>query len=508
LDGALDAPRLGFTTTGGRSDFRVLFVTPPSAGQANPLLSIASEVAGRKNVAVWFSSAGNITPGSGLVARCEKISWRPYTEENAIDNNYADPVKYGSLRAGPLNPAGMRVIIDMVFSVDRVKRDYGRVSALIKEIAPDVMVIDWMAAGAIDAAIAAGVRFIVSIPGLPSSVLAGYLPPGFPSPGSGLRKKMSPDENRKNNEYRRACLVACGKQLLRYRRLRETLGSNAENYYDAGSRAEAILCYSLFEIEYPFPVPRTLHMLGAIAPASSELSDENPVLRRWLENQSSVVLVSFGTLAHFSSAEARALARAVNSISDFSGVLWKLSRRDEALLAQSGFTFNENVHIEPWFSSQHALMQHPGIRAVICHGGANTVHEALYHGKAVLIVPLWLDCHDMAARLLDSGAGVATAGEIRSDDIAHGVARILSFSGYSESAVNISELMRKAGGRKAAADIICSLAPAVSLCLVRPLPDGVFSHKFSVVATEASIDERARGIQQPNRRITRRGNVL
>jgi polyene glycosyltransferase len=453
----VSAPGSSPGTVGSRPGFKVLFVTPPSAGQANPLLAIAGEVSGREGATVWFSSAGNSHPDSGLIGNCKQIFWRPYTEDDVVLNKYHDPVSYRALRAGPLNPMAMRVIIDMVLSVDRARRDHERISAVIREIMPDIMVIDWMVAGAIDAAIAAGVRFVMSIPGLPSSVLWERLPPGFPSPGSGLHLTMSQAERKKNLEYRRSCFATYGEQLLQYRRMRETLGIGAKNYYEA-SKAEAILCYSLWGIEYPFPVPETLHMLGAIAPVSPDPSGESPAVEHWIGDQSSVVFVTFGTLARFTSAEIRELALAVNSLSDYSSVLWKVNRRDETLLARGEVTLRESVRVESWLSSQHAVMRHPNIRAVICHGGANTVHEALYYGKAALIVPLWLDCHDMAARLLDSGAGLATAGQIRSKEIVQGTARILLSHGFSASAAEISRLMRKAGGRERAADIICALA--------------------------------------------------
>ena len=82
------------------------------------------------------------------------------------------------------------------------------------------------------------------------------------------------------------------------------IGSFAQ-YSDA---ATAIFCYSVFGLEYPFPVPRHLHLLGPMVPSASPTTrDRNDELLRWLDSHPSVIYVGLGTLVRLSQVQIKAL---------------------------------------------------------------------------------------------------------------------------------------------------------------------------------------------------------
>jgi UDP:flavonoid glycosyltransferase YjiC (YdhE family) len=89
--------------------------------------------------------------------------------------------------------------------------------------------------------------------------------------------------------------------------------------------------------------------------------------------------------------------------------------------------------------------------AVLCHGGLNTVSEALAHGLPVVAAPIRHDQPITAGRVAAAGAGVridfADAGP---DEIAKAVISVLDDPGYRLAAGRIAERFNRDGGVPAA----------------------------------------------------------
>ncbi len=105
-----------------------------------------------------------------------------------------------------------------------------------------------------------------------------------------------------------------------------------------------------------------------------------------------------------------------------------------------------------------ALLEH--VDCVVCHGGQNTVNEALAHGLPLVVSPLAFGTGWAVARqVVDAGAGVRvrsarlSAGELRA-----AVLEVLEDPRYREAARRLRASFEEAGGARAAADELELLA--------------------------------------------------
>jgi UDP:flavonoid glycosyltransferase YjiC (YdhE family) len=232
-------------------------------------------------------------------------------------------------------------------------------------------------------------------------------------------------------------------------------------YSDA---ATAIFCYSIFGLEYPFPVPRHLHFLGAMVPSPAPATQDckNDV-SRWLDGHRSVIYVCLGTLAQLSEVQIITLITAFKRLTSSHHILWKLPDAQQALLPPRDL-LPTNIRIEHWIPSQLGVLAHPNVRVFLTHGGGNGFHEGIYFGKPLLVMPFWLDCFDFAVRAVDSGVGLALdrPPAFTADEVAMKLERLLNVSRFHERAGYWGEQLRKAGGVHRAADLVWTMLDSVN----------------------------------------------
>src|SRR4029077_15385716 len=129
--------------------------------------------------------------------------------------------------------------------------------------------------------------------------------------------------------------------------------------------ATAIFCYSVFGLEYPFPVPRHLHLLGAMVPSNLPATqDTNDELSRWLDSHPSVIYVGLGTLVRLSHIQMTALISAFKRLGPNHHILWKLPDSQRALLPPREL-LPTNLRIEHWIPSQLGVLAHPNVRGFL-----------------------------------------------------------------------------------------------------------------------------------------------
>jgi len=93
--------------------------------------------------------------------------------------------------------------------------------------------------------------------------------------------------------------------------------------------------------------------------------------------------------------------------------------------------------------------------AVVTHGGHNTVCESLAHGLPLVLAPIRDDQPIVAEQVVRAGAGIRVRfSRVTSAELLTSVERVLSESGFRQSAVRIGESFKRAGGAMAAADLI------------------------------------------------------
>jgi len=110
------------------------------------------------------------------------------------------------------------------------------------------------------------------------------------------------------------------------------------------------------------------------------------------------------------------------------------------------------------YAPQEALIRNAA--AIVCHGGCQTIHEALYFGKPLVILPPSLaEPLELSRNVVRAGAGIIL--DYRSavsDNVRQAVETVLFDESFRRSAESLSRSLQKAGGLDLAAKSLERLA--------------------------------------------------
>ena len=173
------------------------------------------------------------------------------------------------------------------------------------------------------------------------------------------------------------------------------------------------ICPALPEIDYPFIIPKNVTPAGPILLPVRPVSEIDPELAAWLRSRPTI-LANLGTLAKLSVVDARELASGLRIVLDRHQnlqVLWKLKSKGvldkniSSILSQE--LASDRVRIKSWLTvDPHAILQTTSIIISVHHSGANSFYEATGAGIPQVVLPLWYDCYDFAARIEYLGIGI------------------------------------------------------------------------------------------------------
>ncbi|GHA43239.1 hypothetical protein GCM10010329_77580 [Streptomyces spiroverticillatus] len=454
----------------------VLFVSLPESGLVNPLLVLAAELARRGVPDLRFATdeprradVERLTAGSGVeFASLGEV----FSELSAVswpDEVYREVTQASRFKAH-------RAVVRQSYRPDLQAEKFKRLNSLVEKAKPALMVIDCVASFGVDVALTHGIPFVLSVPFLPTNVLTSLNPFGpsgtprdFPVPHSGLPYPMNFSQRVRNELFKYRTLgmffhPTMGKVLSEDARLRKEFGLPRPSPMTRVERAELILCNSVAELDYPFTVPDRMELVGAMVPPLPEAppGQDADGLANWLDAQSSVVYMGFGTITRLTREHVASLVEVARRLQDRHQVLWRLPAEQQHLLPAAG-TLPANLRIESWLPSQLDVLAHPNVRVFFTHGGGNGFNEGMYFGKPMVIRPLWVDCYDQAVRGQDLGLSLTLdrPRDVDPDDIVDKLTRVLGEPGFRERAERIGELQHAAGGRERAADLLLKL-PALS----------------------------------------------
>lgn len=452
----------------------ILFVSYAESGLLNPLLVLAEELSRRGVADLWFATdekarAEVEAAGVGSPVRFASLGGTesPMSAATWDDATYAEVTQRSRFRAHA-------AVIRHSFVPEARVEKYRALERVVAEVQPALLVVESMCQFGYELAITKGLPFVLSVPFVPSNVLTShvpfaksYTPRGFPVPHSGLPGAMTLRQRIENQLFRARTLAmytgrAMRETVARDNRVRAELGISREARQMMAriDHAERVLCYSVPELDYPFPVPEKVRLVGTMVPPLPQAPDDDG-LQAWLSEQKSVVYMGFGTITRLSRAEVAALVEVARRL-DGAGhqVLWKLPRAQQDLLPGE---LPENLRIESWVPSQLDVLAHPNVRAFFTHAGGNGYHEGLYFGKPLVVRPLWVDCDDQAVRGEDFGVSLTLdrPETVAVDDVLDKVTRVLDEPSFTARAEHVAGLLRAAGGRTAAADLLLGL-PALA----------------------------------------------
>src|SRR6185503_13744634 len=99
----------------------------------------------------------------------------------------------------------------------------------------------------------------------------------------------------------------------------------------------------------------------------------------------------------------------------------------------------------------------PHVQAVVCHGGFNTVVEALWHGVPLVIAPARLDQPVVADLVARAGAGLRVDWRSTPKELLSALRRVLAEPSFPAAARAVGASFATAGGAEAAAAHIVGL---------------------------------------------------
>jgi MGT family glycosyltransferase len=162
----------------------------------------------------------------------------------------------------------------------------------------------------------------------------------------------------------------------------------------------------------------------------------------WLDPARRHLLVTLGTLS--GPAGPRFFRTVIDAVADLGGELQAVLAAPPGEPAPPHILFAGHV-------PQLALLPH--LAAVVCHGGQNTVCEALAHGLPLVVTPMRHDQPIIARQVADAGAGIALRiDQLRATDLRRAVRAVLDDPSYRAAAGVVRDSFAAAGGASTAAD--------------------------------------------------------
>ncbi|MFF3247827.1 glycosyltransferase [Streptomyces sp. NPDC002870] len=382
---------------------KVLFVVPPLAGHVNPTVAVAAELTARGHRVAWTGPAEVL---SGLL---------PTRAALLASGDRDGPGGYGALHGRWRDLRGVAAL-RFLWEEALIPLAHGMmagVEAAVDAYGPDVLVVDQQAIAGAVIARRRGLPWVTS-----ATTTAEFTRPfaGFPKVGEWVADEIA------------GFLAACG----------------AQAGWDPRFSDRLVLVFSTPELLGEGEDGPDHHAF--VGPAlGSRPADASPFPWRRLDPVRRRVLVSLGTLnreagGRFYTAVLRAVERLADQVqlivaapADLVGPV----REDQVLLQE--------------YVPQLPLLPH--LDAVVCHGGHNTVCEALAHGLPLVVAPVRDDQPIVAQQVAAAGAGIRVRfGRPRADEIHTALSAVLDAPDHRRAARRIQASFAAAGGAAAAAD--------------------------------------------------------
>jgi UDP:flavonoid glycosyltransferase YjiC (YdhE family) len=378
---------------------RFLFVVPPLTGHVNPTTAVGAELAARGHHVAWAGYPAMLRPLLPDGARVFGVI------SDALDTRQrTERERWLALRGA----AALKFFWED-FVIPLSREMLPGVEAAVTEFAPDVVVADQQALAGAVAALRAGVAWATSAttPGELLDPLAS-----LPKVDQWVRDQMT-DFQRVSGLADPVDLRFSDQLVLAF--TTSALMGDVSGFGDA----------------YAF-----------VGPALSARPDRGSFLWEWLDPGRKHLLVSLGTLN--AAAGERFFAAAVEALAGLDEELQAVIVGPERSGAPPHLLFTDHV-------PQLALLPH--MSAVVCHGGHNTVCEALAHGLPLVVAPIKDDQPLIAQQVADAGAGLRVRfGRLRAAELGDAVRAVLDDPGYAAAARRIRDSFAAAGGAVAAAD--------------------------------------------------------
>ncbi|TYZ64314.1 hypothetical protein PybrP1_007531 [[Pythium] brassicae (nom. inval.)] len=439
----------------------VLFASVAIKGHALPLLRVAGAMQAR-GFRVSFA-----THESGKEwAAAHGV---PFLSAGAFPVS-ADDLR-AKLKAMTRDASTFRGILTMVSDiyVAAARPMYDALLPQLRECPPDLIVLDVATLGAQDLAHKLGVPYVVNSP----SVLfdLGSTPSYVPAWGTGYSVHMSLWQRCMNLLFPRLLSVALTPPFMQLNKVRWELELPPYRSQHDVFKGARVLLNTAFGLEHAQPLSPLVHAVGPILPLpeqanASRRHHAGSSLRSWLDAAPSgdsssssggggVVYLNLGTLAYIDAWQAQALLDGLLARLDEPPVrvLWVLPTDQRSVLPAD---LPPTLKVKsPSGVSSADVLAHPSVRLAVSHCGMVSAQEALVHRTPLLCIPFLVDQPDVAARVVDAGAGLALdKNALTAASVHRAAAALLANASYAQNAARVGRLLELAGGTSRAVEVI------------------------------------------------------
>ncbi|HEY6532231.1 MAG TPA: glycosyltransferase [Acidimicrobiales bacterium] len=309
-------------------------------------------------------------------------------------------------------------------------------AAAIAQVRPDAVVCSFFALGAMVAAEASGLPYVVTHANLYLLPVPGRTPAAM-----GLRPARGPIGRVRD----RAVLSFTGRMWKRGKAgLDEVRAEHGlaplDRFWDQAQHAELELVLAAEAFDFPGPLPDTVRYVGPVL-------EDPPWTDAWTAPAGDAPLILVGLSSTFQD-QADCLQRIIDGLATLdvrAVVTTGPTIEPDALRAPAGFSVVQSApHSE-------VLAQ---AAAVVTHGGHGTVMKSLAAGVPMLVLPHGRDQGDNAVRVTSRGAGLQLKRSASATAIAGAVRRLLDDPTYSEQARSLGEAIRREADVNRAADAL------------------------------------------------------
>jgi zeaxanthin glucosyltransferase len=379
---------------------KFLFVVPPLAGHLNPAVAVHHALVALGHEVAWVGPEGRLRPLVGPDTTVYPTGMRPYRGQ--LDRGMA-AVK--SLWTG--------------FVLPYAKFTLSTVETAVCGFAPDLVVVDQHA---------------------PAGVLAAHR--------QGLPWATLVPQSMELTRPLRVLPTVDGWVDAQLNGLWTSAGLPAREYVDPRWSPWLVLAFTTAALTGGYPLPEQVALVGPALGARP--GPDFPWT--FLAEDRRTVLVTVGTLAVDVATDfyARAVA-ALRPMGDT--VRAVIVAPPEQVPDPPG-----HVLVVPAVPMLDLL---PHLDAVVCHGGLNTVCEALAFGVPLVVAPIRHDQPTNAAQVESAGCGIrVNVDRVSPERLRAAVTSVLDEPSYRRAAGAARDSFRLAGGAAAAADLLASLARA------------------------------------------------
>jgi MGT family glycosyltransferase len=378
---------------------RILFVVPPLTGHINPTIAVGAELAARGHDVAWAGHPAALRSLLPQGARVFPVSG------DAFDGGVSDAPDH---RRPPRGPAAMKFVWETLI-MPLAHEMLPGVTNAVAQFAPHMVVADQQAIAGAVAARRAGTVWVTSA-STPGELLR---PPGMQEVEAWVGDQMT------------AFQLACGvtdPADLRFSDRLVLVFTTAALIGDTRG----------FGARYVFTGPALARRPAREASFPWE----------WLDPARRHLLVTLGTLS--GPAGPRFFRTVVDALADLGGELQAVLAAPPGQQAPPHILFAGHV-------PQLALLPH--MSAVVCHGGQNTVCEALAFGLPLVVTPMRHDQPIIAKQVTDAGAGVGLRiDRLLATELRDAVRAVLDDPSYRAAAGVVRDSFAAAGGATTAAD--------------------------------------------------------